>query len=225
MSAWPHCSNATAHQQCALHRASDEGYACLKEARLLASQAEKNRLALADLNKAESAVRTAASTWSDIKEAWNDPARFAKEKLSGHVRNELLESLRDQRGQFTQRGTTTMQETYDFLFNRTIGNSSAYASNPVVGAIQGAAADEIRRAHSQSIAQMEQLTRTMADISIPKSWQASPPSRVANPAPQARQSEPADCALLDGQAGANLAIDAPDKFEDLLRRCGRSGGR
>lgn len=225
--AWGQCFEEA--NECRLLNAQDDAYSCMREARQHATETQKNQLALESLNKAESAVREARSNFSDVKSAWNDPKRFMREKVASRLQAGVMPDLEDSRGRFTKRGETLTQETYDFLFKRTIGNQDLYASNPIIGAIQGSTADEIRRAHREAIYLMEQLPKMASDQSIPPAWKSETTDFIPQPPPRPVASGPSrgadDCAILDGPQRADLAMDEPERFEALVRRCQSSRRR
>lgn len=227
---WADC-DGWEEEICAMQSQVHDGYSCLQEARkqedrerAARQQAEREREAtirarenaIKQYNDTERRVRDLQSTYSDLRAAWNDPKRFVVERLARRVNDSVLAELYNRNGEFTARGRSSMQETYDFLFNRTLGNSSLRSSNPIIAAIQGSAADEIRRAHGESMAQMDQVIAQIRDFSP-----SLPQSPRAVPSPSSRSgSGHDDCALLDGAGRTDFAINEPDRFEALVRRCG-----
>jgi hypothetical protein len=226
-SAWPQCGNAQA--ECDALRRQDDAYQCLKEARAKATESEKAQLSIEALNKAEKKAKDLKSEGKDMINAWNDPQNFFKEKIGKYVKEEYLSEFKfdDVRGRFTERGESLIQQTYDFLFNKTAGNKALYASNPIISAIQGSAADELRRVHSQMIHDFEQLQKDAAAVSLPDSWRTNTPNQTAkffNESQTSMPSPPAtpkmdECAVLDGPERTQMATEETEKFEALLERC------
>jgi hypothetical protein len=220
--AWPQCSNDA--EECQLLDAEKDAYSCLDEAYAKnATDTEKRMRTVESLNKAESAVKELHSNFNNIKRAWDDPMQFMKEKIGSRVQSELIPKLDDGTGHFTHRGEKLTQETYDYIFKKTIGNKSLMSSNPIIQAIQGSAAEEINKAFSDSIYQMDQLQKSMSDVSLPPTWrgenQSSKPQPAVRSTQQARSKSGDDCGLLDGPGHADLAMDEPEKYAELIRRC------
>lgn len=217
--AWPHCTDSTAEEECTLLRKSKDIGQCFKSARQEAQENEKHQLAIEAYNKAENNYHEVQSHINDIQDAWNNPRRFMKEKIGQYVRSQLLVGLQDNRGDFTDRGKSLTQETYDFIFSKTAGNRSLYSSNPIIAAIQDSAANEIRNAHGMAISQIEKIQKDIDKIgrielkSNPGSHSRSTKRRAPN------SSNSDECAILDRPESGDLAIDHPDRFEILVSRC------
>lgn len=133
-------------------------------------------------------------------------------------------------GDFTQRGASLMQETYDFVYARTIGDKHALMqkyNNPIIGAIQGVAAEEIRRIHGSIIHKFN--TEVDGVIGLIISDTAISTSEARPPTPtmpvirrqQTTHSNDPGCAVLDGPERTDLAINSPEIFEQLVARCRR----
>jgi hypothetical protein len=215
--AWPHCSNPA--QECATLIRLDDSYACIDEAKRNAGKLRDEDNKLMTLKRAEQKIRDAQEDFAAGMHVMNDPKQFFEQKLASYLKKNFLGdfSLDDARGQFTQRGRTVMQETYDYLFGHSAGDPSLRASNPIIAAIQGASADELRRVHSQTIHDLEEALVSMDDISRSAfSGATTARSKPATPAASARAEE---CAILDSPGRTRLAVDEPEKFLALSARC------
>lgn len=134
--------------------------------------------------------------------------------------------LFDRNGDYTQRGSSMMQETYDFVYARTLGNSHLFQTNPIISAIRGTAAEEIRTIHSSTIDKIDKDILESVDAILraapSANTSAQPESVLPRPATSAIRSHgPTDpaCAVLDGPRAAELSIDSPEAFERLVKRC------
>jgi hypothetical protein len=228
--AWPHCFDPV--RECTMLIRLDDSYACMKEARIDARKLQEQETRLEALKEAERRIREGQDNIANGIAALDDPKQFLKEKLGAYVERKYLSeaSIDDVGGQFTQRGMTVMQETYDYLFGHTAGNPALHASNPIIAAIQGASADALRRVHSQTIHDLEQTLVSMDGIS--QSAFSSAPSRPAPmtapaprwvPAPQAARPAASiragDCAILDSPRRTQLATEEPERYQALRARC------
>ncbi len=230
--AWPECSEAIADTECSLIKAQQRDVpACFAEATANATATEKSKLAMAEFNGVESQAKKIQSLARDIESAWNDPKRFIAEKIKTKTEEWIKRNLLDANGRFTERGQTLAQESYDFIFNSTLGNAGIYSNNPIIAGIQRSAADNIKRAHSQAIRDLERLIEETQQISIPSS-PGTPPYRSSVSVPSTtsttvgpsstRPSAPsANCAILDTEARTDLAINEPERYEQLLMRCSK----
>ncbi len=240
--AWPHCFHAD--QDCAVLVRQDDADACMKEARRDASkmsQADKTIMTLKDL---EQKIQNGKKNVADGLHTLNDPEGFLREQLAAYLESKFLSnlSLNDARGQFTERGQTMMQETYDYLFSHTAGNPALRASNPIIAAIQGSSTDELRRVHSQLIHDLEDTLVSIDDLSRSAYSSAAMQSSssvftrqapLAAPAENARSTgvrpasparRPEECAILDSPSRTRLAVDEPERYQALSARCGSGNG-
>ena len=231
MQAWPECQDAIADSQCALIRTRDNDLpACFAEARANASRVEQAKLAMAEFNEGESQFKRSINLAKDIESAWNDPRRFIAEKVKTKTEEWITENLLDANGRFTERGQTLAQQTYDFIFNRTTGNAGLFAGNPIIAGIQRSAADQIYRAHSQALHELEGVVNQMGELKVSAPTVLAPRALAPKPRPQNASSGttlpppsivPAECAILDGDARTDLAINDPERYERLVARCRR----
>lgn len=225
LQAWSQC-DFTEDIKCALYQLQDNDVpACYAEANQNASQVDKAKLAMAEVNEVESQVKDKIALAQDIETAWNDPKRFIAEKVRTKTMEWIKENLLGPNDRFTGQGERLAQETYDFIFNRTIGNAALRASNPIIAGIEESAADQIRKAHSQALAQIEQIISEAGQVGVqnppPAMPIATPPRAPATSLPMTSPPAalPAECAVLDSSARTNLAIDDPGRYEELLAIC------
>jgi hypothetical protein len=185
--------------------------------------------ALERLNAAQDSISRSRDAWNDMVSAWDDPRRFLREKLVHSLSEQILGGLRDARGDLTDQGPSSMQLTHNFLFSQSLGNSSLHSRNAIIAAIQGTAAEEIRRAHLATLSQLETALRDMKALSTATDPGAPSGIRDAGrrqPVPtRSTTATPEECAVLDSPRAADLAIDHPPRFEALLDRCGITSRR
>lgn len=168
----------------------------------------------------------------DLLSLARDPRRFTTEKLvpflAGRERDRVLSMLREEQGSFSGAGQSLVQETYGFIFDGTAGNAGLHATNPLIRAIQGAATNEIRRAHSHAIRELEAAFKQISEIdagSLARQTPASSSRASPSPAPRSdspergRHTETAGCGILDGPDGMVLAVEDPRAFDELTKRC------
>jgi hypothetical protein len=94
--------------------------------------------------------------------------------------------------------------------------------NRIISAIQGDAAERIRLAHQRTIEEMTGLAaliETVGSGSVLPAPASTP--RVEAPLPRVPAvSRSSECAILDSAQRTDFALDNPDEYEDLVRRCG-----
>jgi hypothetical protein len=142
--------------------------------------------------------------------------KYIGEKIDSHLMNGVF----DKRGHLTAHGVTVAQETYDFLFDKTLGESRFYSQNPIINAIQGVVADEIRRFHSDTIFQAEQLVDDIHNLSDSLN-STDNQTQSFKPRPISSKLSNSECSILDGTGASDLAIDDPERFENLIKRCNK----
>ncbi len=141
----------------------------------------------------------------------------------------------DRSGEFTQRGSSLMQDTYDFVYARTIGDKHALMqkfNNPIINAIQGTAADEIKRIHSSMVFKIDKeigmgidsiISTSTSPLSASGSLQrqsAVEPLGHSRKQQTSSMNDPA-CAVLDGPERTDFSINSPEAFEQLVIKCRR----
>ena len=141
----------------------------------------------------------------------------------------------DRSGDFTQRGSSLMQDTYDFVYARTIGDKHALMqkyNNPIINAIQGTAADEIKRIHSSIVFKIDAdigggidsiISATTSPRPASQSIRQQSPINTPSLSRQQQTSSPNDpaCAVLDGPERTDFSINSPEAFEQLVIKCRR----
>jgi len=143
--------------------------------------------------------------------------------------------LFDRNGDFSQRGSSLMQDTYDFVYARTIGDKNALMqkyNNPIINAIQGTAAEEIKRIHSSVISKIDNeiimgiesivaATKTPSSQLIPNHQSSSTSQPTLTPLKQHGTPTDPTCAVLDGPDRTDLSINSPEVYEQLVIKCRR----
>jgi hypothetical protein len=218
ISAWPNCGNA--EHECALIRAQNDAYDCLKHARRKSSESNERQQKLKEIADAQKQAKGLLDRAKNATKFIENPAAFMNEYIANRVDSQTMQGIFDRRGRLTGHGVTIAQETYDFLFDNTLGNGKFYNENPIVKAIQGSAADELRRIHSDVIFQSEQLIDDIQNFSV-LSNTATTQSHSFQPTPISSQSSDSECSVLDGPNASDLAIDDPRRFENLIKLCNK----
>lgn len=186
---YPQCFQRE-EELCLLHRADSEVTSCFNAARakaksdeLLKEQVEKFNRIEKKINNLRGLVKNPSKTYWDIVET-RLPSRYKAQlgldveainrNLAGsQIRGAytpggdslVVVKLFEQNGDFSKRGLSLLQESYDFIYGKSIGNKDVLLErNPIVQAIQGTAAQEIRRVHSDSIRNIELIAADVATI-------------------------------------------------------------
>lgn len=210
--AWPHCGQAEQH--CSLLRANDDARVCVEQARSREREQGQAREAALKLKQMEDEARHAYGTLEAARRLVDDPRVFVKTELARWLDRSIVSSLFDRGGQLSERGLTQTQQLYDYIFDATAGNRGLYAANPLISAIQEQAFDQLRRIMHDTLASQDKLIAEVGRIT------QDPAPRPIKSAPAPRRPEASvDCSILDSPAGSDLAIDAPERFEELVRRC------
>ena len=134
-------------------------------------------------------------------------------------------------GDLSARSNSWLQESYDFVYGKTIGNERMMLKkhqNPIIQAIQGTAAGEIRRIHTGIIAKIDgeiedgffQITAPASAIRLSVPLFSFPPATTTAPTSAVDSGDPS-CRTLDGPGRTALAIDRPEEFERLVEKCRR----
>jgi hypothetical protein len=215
LQAWSQCERAS--EICELDAMQQEGEECYKQAQERAQAERKEKEADdAKRKKIDDAVNKANDYEKRIKDArdvYNDPVKFIRNKLSKKLSQNLLESMGVSSGKLTERGESLSRDTYDWLFGHTLGNSSLRSANPIISAIQGSAAEEIKKSFSSTLDQSQKLAEDIGKFSIPGASNAGG-NRSPSPASD-------DCSLLNSSDRTDFAEDHPQEYSALVSRCSR----
>lgn len=207
LSAWPQCDEFE-RQICVQWKKRNQVRECFKMVQNNQPDSEHNQKTIQDINTAEAAVNELVEKFNTASDAWTDPKRFIAETVAEKINKNLLPELTHQ-GEFTERGKTIAQETYDFIFNKSAGNRQLYSGNPVIAAIQGNAAQKLYNAHTATLLQLEGLSGEINNLT----WKSERASRPANTSPEY------DCSVLDTPEGIELGSRDPQQFKALVLRC------
>ena len=186
---YPQCFQRE-EELCLLHRAESEVTSCFSAARakaksdeFLQEQFEKFNRIEKKINNLRGLVKNPSKTYWDIVET-RLPSRYkAQLGLDVEVINRnlvgnqirraytpggdslVVVKLFEQNGDFSKRGLSLVQESYDFVYGKSIGKKDVLLErNPIIQAIQGTAAQEIRRIHSDSIRNLELIAADVATV-------------------------------------------------------------
>lgn len=163
-------------------------------------------------------LQSAWGIYQNLKELTN-PSAFVSSWVKGRVSDGVLSEIQDQRGQFTQRGQTMLQEAYEWLFQGTIGNVDVRSTNPIISAIQGEAAEKIRAAHSQAISEWAEVEASLSSFNSQSSQQSNTRSLISLGSVETGKLHPEECRLLDGPQADRMAVERPEAFDALMKKC------
>lgn len=175
---------------CGLYLDKSEVDACFRIAEAKAKMEERAKAEAEKFNKIEKKVNSLRQSVKNPSKAyWNIVEAHLSDKykaqlgLATETINRQLSSSQvrgtfvpggdslvvvemfEPNGEFSKRGTSLLQESYDFVYGKTIGNRTLLLErNPIVQAIQGTAAQEIRRIHSDSIRNIELIAADITSI-------------------------------------------------------------
>lgn len=248
-----------AAELCALVEAESQIAECFKLAKAQQTAQEEYQQKLAKFNRLEKELVAIRSAKKDPRRVFWDVVeprlptdtriqlglayRQTNAELSkGSTPIELTKSgsslfvvhMFERNGEFSQRGSSLMQDTYDFVYARTISDKNMLLqkyNNPIINAIQGTAAEEIKRVHSSIVSKID--TEIGAGIDSIISESSAPASRLLrqqsqvpikqNPSRNQQTTPPTDptCAILDGPERTDFSINSPEAFEKLIIKCRR----
>lgn len=186
---YPHCFQRE-EELCELYREKSEIDSCFRTAHakakadeVVGAQAEKFNKIEKKISNLRRITTNPSKTYWDIVETRLSPKYKAQLGLDLEAINRQLSrgrvkgtftpggdslvvvKLFEPNGDFSKKGQSLLQESYDFVYGRSIGNKDALLeSNTIIQAIQGTAAEQIRRIHSDSIRNIELIAADVAAI-------------------------------------------------------------
>ncbi|MDA0426055.1 hypothetical protein [Stutzerimonas frequens] len=213
--AWPHCFQESAAKECELIEQRLSAPQCHKLALKDRPEASDsyNTIKIAEL---ENTIKRTLSDYQSTKNAFDDPKVFIKEWLAEHLVDKSLKDLtRDDN--LTPYGKSSMQQVYDYLFGKSLGNASFYSRNPIISAIQGDISAQIKLAHDSSLNHMEMLTLTIDSFSSEHHNNGA--DYKIGQTKSEKRSHSLDCDILDGHMRIDLSINDPERYEQLVNKC------
>ncbi|MCP1501209.1 hypothetical protein J2Y86_005916 [Pseudomonas migulae] len=219
--AWPHCQDAEYH--CALVRASDDAYQCMKDARAQKSlESPSTDKIFSDVIKSDKLVSEIKDKYQLIK----DPKEYLKSavinKLSDESRELITKAVFNEEGQISPYGAKVTNQFYAWGFKKTALNPKLLSQNPIIQAIQKESFGALGNMQQQMLGEilnLRQSIKSMDDSYAGSAKHSSVPIKasISNGAP----SSSPDCAILsDGIKASNMSIDHPESYATLIEKCG-----
>jgi hypothetical protein len=218
LSAWPQCEGA--QEECALNQLESEARRCEREA--ANRDRGEDRLALARAFDArESKAISLHNAYTNAKNAFANPRAFASAWLDGKVRDRAMKGLAALEAG-SPHASHDLQETYDYLFSKSLGQAEQVTSNPIIRSIQGDVAGRIKAEHQKTIEQMLSLSNSIEAIGLAPDGRNESHGARSRPGSSVHVGTAgSDCAILDTAQRTDLAIDHAEEFRALIERCRR----
>jgi hypothetical protein len=160
--------------------------------------------------------------------ALTDPVVFFKDHLKDKLKSNIVKQILVNDESFTPYGKTAMNETYKFIFDKTVGNETLRSSNPIINAIQGSAAEIIRSQHHNAINKLQTIVNELNNdqISFLRSrghtntaTSGGRPVGNIDESKKNGKTNTSGCEILTSSNRTEFAISSPEEFAALLDRC------
>lgn len=226
---WAHCQTQE-DRLCSLYNLRNDAKECFRIAQERSRERENKKddelRKLKDADRASKKFDEQIRTVRDGIESFTDPKKFYDKVLSKNLGAPLELHVFDRNKEFTKSGQSMMQETYDYLFGKTIGNEHLRDRNPIISAIQGSTADEIRRLHSYTIFQAENALAQLNSFDVnattnnpSKRLPVEPIKRSGSDRNSGTDGANAACSEIDSQKGQRLKQSDPSRYQSIKNAC------